>query len=114
MRSAIYYPHTQFQSEEILKTSLLLWDRVHFLVPYGGMGVYGQPALVAEAYELFAERRVPSDDEKLRAHRFVEDFIKRPLPPAFSVPPDDDSYIYSQKLLPATWEMLALSGLIKG
>jgi hypothetical protein len=34
MRSALYYPHTQIKSEHLLKTSLLLWDKVSVIAPW--------------------------------------------------------------------------------
>ena len=34
MRSALYYPHTKIRSEELLKSSLLLWDKVSSIVPW--------------------------------------------------------------------------------
>jgi hypothetical protein len=36
MRSAMYYPHITIQSENIIRTALLLWDQVHVIVPYSG------------------------------------------------------------------------------
>ena len=34
MRSALYYPHTSIRSENLIRTSLLLWDQVHVMVPW--------------------------------------------------------------------------------
>ena len=36
MRSALYYPHTEIRSVPLLKTAMLLWDHVEFIVPYSG------------------------------------------------------------------------------
>ena len=34
MRSVLCYPHTKIRSEKLLKTSLLLWDKVSFIAPW--------------------------------------------------------------------------------
>jgi hypothetical protein len=34
MRSVLCYPHTKIRSEKLLKTSLLLWDKVSFIGPW--------------------------------------------------------------------------------
>src|SRR6516225_905570 len=34
MRSALYYPHTKFHTENILKRSLLLWDKLEYIVAH--------------------------------------------------------------------------------
>jgi hypothetical protein len=103
MRSALYYPSTVIESESLLKTSLLLWDHVHIMVPWDGFRPpYSHPEQ-AEAVELIGVLRVPSDEEKRDAHSLVEDFATRPLPEAFSYKQKDSSYdwpVYSQKLLP--------------
>jgi hypothetical protein len=36
MRSALYYPHTEINSEEVMKTALLLWDELHAIAPWDG------------------------------------------------------------------------------
>lgn len=33
MRSAIYYPRTEIHSEPLMRSSLLLWDKLHTIVP---------------------------------------------------------------------------------
>jgi len=43
-----------------------------------------------KAFSLIGKCHFPSDDEKEHAHNLVEDFVKRPLPPAFSYSLDRD------------------------
>lgn len=73
MRSALYYPHTRIRSEELLKTSLLLWDKVRFITPWPEFDVkYGNPT-VQEAVELIRENHYPSESEKRQAHSLIKD-----------------------------------------
>lgn len=110
MRSALYYPHTRVQSEGLLKTALLLWDRLEMIVPDPGYkGRYHSPE-VAEALELIGVNHYPTVDEKKQAHERIEDFVTGSLPEAFfyesQKPFDPDFGIYPEKLLPETWQML--------
>jgi hypothetical protein len=110
MRSALYYPHTQIQSESLLKTSLLLWDQVEFLVPDPDYKPSYPNAAVSEAVELIGVQRCPTEDEKRDVHLKLEEFVARDLPPPFyyrSLPGQSEPYeIYPQKLLYDTWRML--------
>jgi hypothetical protein len=118
MRSALYYPYTSIQSEDLLRTSLLLWDRVYTIAPWKGYHSEppGNTKAQSEAHELIVERRVPSDEDKYRAHEFITDFAMRPLPKPFFFKSrtDHDDWeveMFSQKLLPRTWEMLAKASM---
>jgi hypothetical protein len=82
MRSAIYYPHTEI-SEELLKTALLLWDRVLYIAPGRNYRSWYNDKLMIEAVELVGESHVPNAAEKKTAHSYLEDFVSRPLPPPF-------------------------------
>jgi hypothetical protein len=110
MRSALYYPHTKIRSEELLKSSLLLWDEVRFITPWHQFGVEYGDKTVQEAFELIRENHCPSDSEKKHAHALIKDLITRPLPQPFYFRPKRDEHpdyaIYPQKLLPETWDML--------
>jgi hypothetical protein len=113
VRSALYYPFTSIQSEELIRTSLLLWDRVHVMVPWGGFGRRYGDRDHARALELIGEEHVPTYEEKKQAHEIVEDFATRPLPEAFSYAPKgdlEDWPVYRDKLLPETWEILKNTG----
>lgn len=114
MRSALYYPYTSIQSERLIRTSLLLWDKVHIIVPYEGFGFRPNDRDQARALEILGVPRVPSNAEKKKAHEIVKDFVKRPLPKPFSYRPTAnraDWAMYTQKLLPETWEILSTAGL---
>ena len=115
MRSALYYPHTKVQSEQLLKTALLLWDNLYVIVPWVGyQPLYDLPQ-ANEAFSIIGRCHHPREEEKKRAHDVVRDFLRRPLPPAFSYSPaadDIETYeIYPQKLLPDTVEMLRKRGM---
>src|SRR3546814_753324 len=73
MRSAIYYPRTQVHSKAIMKSSLLLWDRLHTIVPMQHYEPdYYDRADMAEAWELIGSPIVPMKDQKERAHEAIE------------------------------------------
>jgi hypothetical protein len=75
MRSALYYPHTEVENAGLLKTALLLWDQLEFIVPYPEYEFSYQDRLVAEAVELVGVKHSPSDEEKKQAHEYIEDFV---------------------------------------
>ena len=111
MRSALYYPHTTVESVELVKSALLLWDRLEFIVPWTSFRAKYDDPLVERAMELIGRARYPSDAEKREAHEHIEDLVTRPLPPDFFLstdrPSDFEAYeIYPQKLLPETWHLL--------
>lgn len=99
MRSALYYPHTTVQSVDLVKSALLLWDRLEFISPWPTFRAQYNDPLVAQAMELIGLARYPDDTEK------------RTLPPDFffSTPETEDIRrydIYPQKLLQESWELL--------
>jgi hypothetical protein len=108
MQSALYYPHTEIRSRYLLGTSLLLWDKVQFIVPLPNYKPYYENSDVAKAIELIGEQHYPTPAEKELAHRFVEDFVTRQLPEAFLYRDSQlgQYRIYPEKLLPETWELL--------
>jgi hypothetical protein len=115
MRSALYYPHTQIKSKQLFKTALLLWDRVTVITPWEHyIPNYDDPS-VAEAFAIIGKCHHPSSNEKKRAHELVEDFLSRPLPPAFSYMSVDGAHnsydIYPQKMLPETVHLLRKRGM---
>lgn len=113
MRSALYYPHTTIDSDEVLKTALLLWDQLEFIVPWAGYEPHYENPIGARAMELMGRPHVPTDQEKEAAHVRIEELVSRPLPPQFyigRVTKRDERYeIYPQKLMPRTWELLRYS-----
>lgn len=120
MRSALYYPHTEIHTERLLKTSLLLWDRVHVIVPYESyLSHYSVPDH-QRAHDILCVNHSPSESSKRLVHTFVEDFATRPqLPDAFfyrnlgecEIPRYE---VYPQKLLEETWRLLMESALAGG
>ena len=52
MRSALYYPHTEIRSEGLLKTSLMLWDRLHVIVPFADYQPYYYSPEATKSFEL--------------------------------------------------------------
>ena len=52
MQSALYYPFTGPKGESFLKTALLLWDNVGFIVPDADFSPYGDTAETQEALEI--------------------------------------------------------------
>jgi hypothetical protein len=76
-RTAIYYPHTGVKTTELLKSGLLLWDRVEYIAPYRpsepDIPWIGEEddLLVREAMELLLVAHVPTDEEKASAHATI-------------------------------------------
>jgi len=113
MRSALYYPHTEIQSEGLLKTALLLWDQVYVIAPWENFIPNYASSDTREAFELIGKCHLPTRDEKEHAHELVQDFLKRPLPDAFlyeekssGLFQKNDYEISSEKLLRETWDLL--------
>src|SRR5690349_10873039 len=105
MRSALYYPHTEIQSENLLKSSLLLWDRLEFIVPDPEYKPWYSNPMMERAVELFGVNRYPSARDKKLAHDHVEELATRPLPePFFYRTSIFEPYeIYPQKFMEETW-----------
>lgn len=112
MRSALYYPNTELH-ESLLKSSLLLWDEVHVIVPWPEFEPSYNSRDAREAFSLIGKCRCPSDREKARVHKLVEDFVSRPLPKAFTYRSTSSVIhgVYPQKLLPDTWKVLCRARL---
>jgi hypothetical protein len=110
MRSALYFPHTEVQSEKLLRTSLLLWDTVEYIVPDPHYPPYYQDPSMTKAIELIGKAHYPDESEKQEAHNVIEEFATRSLPEPFYYMNLGASYepyeIYPQKFMPETWELL--------
>jgi hypothetical protein len=114
MYSALYYPHTKIQDEEILKQALLLWDHIDVITPYDNFKLESDTAEAAQALELVARPRSPSKDEKKAAHDRIVGLANQQLPHwfAFDLSKEDLRYlVWPQKFLPETWEALQNSNL---
>lgn len=104
MRSALYYPHTAVNSEDIIKTALLLWDHLEFIVP----DRYFQPQYrnrdIAQAMELIGLPHPPNQFEKEETHTRIKELLNRRLPPQLYYRRPRDFHrrydIYPEKFLP--------------
>jgi hypothetical protein len=112
-RSALYYPHIELQSAALLRTNLLLWDEVHFIVPEESEDFkpeYYERPQFARAYELIGRPHYPSEKEKEDAHELILDFATRQLPDALlykdSETRAEDYQIFPDKFLEPTWQVL--------
>ncbi|MBY5366422.1 hypothetical protein HFO91_00360 [Rhizobium leguminosarum] len=113
MRSAIYYPRSQVHSRPIMQSSLLLWDKLHTIVP---MKHYRPDYLdrqdMAEAWELIGASIVPNDAQRKRMHIDMETTLKAgTLPPDLYYvgqvdQPSDPYEIWPQKLSEQTWDLM--------
>ncbi len=117
MRSAIYYPHTGLQSDRILKSALLLWDNIEFIVPFEGYGLRHEDRDIQEGLEIIGRERCPNFADKKRTHAVIEEFATRSLPDSFYYRGSALNSVYSygmwhQKLLPETWDMLQEVSLV--
>lgn len=116
MRSALYYPHTHVSNSGLVKTALLLWDRLEYIVPWKHFPTHYSNHDLAEAMELIGRPHCPAPDEQREAHARLEEMISGPLPPQFYLRRDhrrnrsweeEEPYeMYPEKLLPESWEIL--------
>ncbi len=118
MRTAIYYPHTTPATKDVLRTALLLWDELKFIVPWSGFDPPHADRAVAEAVEVIGRLAVPTGAQKREAHRRIQEFANGPLPAALAYRPLDHAlsshFMFGEKLLPDTWAMLGSRGLVGG
>jgi hypothetical protein len=117
MLSALYYPHTRIKSKSLLKTALLLWDRLEFIIPDPHFNVQYDDKEMAEAVEVIGAFRCPDEKEKKEVHERIEEFATRELPPAFyyhSNQGNQPEYaIYARKFSEETWQALEQLQLAK-
>jgi hypothetical protein len=112
----LYYPHSHVHDEKILKTALLLWDKLELIVPaHGYQAPEPPPYDVAEALEIVGVEHVVTDEEKLLAHKEIMQLVEKPLTEwlLFDVKNPDTTYaIYEPKLLDKTWAELQHAELV--
>jgi len=111
MRSAIYYPHTSVDNITLIKSALLLWDKLECIVPWPGFQKTHETDEIEEATKIVIEDRYPTEDEKREAHAHIEEVFTRALLPQFYYDTEtkrglEEYEVYPQKLLPETWKML--------
>lgn len=116
MHAALYYPFTGPKTEQFLKTSMFLWDKVDFIVPFKDFHPHSDIPLGKEAMEIIAQDYVPTDEDKERLHEELLDVCTRPIPSSFNFTlqnPDAAYDFYPQKIFDKSWQMLQESSLAK-
>lgn len=119
MHSALYYPHTTIRSTSLVRTALLTWDRLEWIVPFHGFPREFANRDIAEAMEIIGTPRVPDDQEKGATHDFIEDMLKAGVLDTFKYEPahgrgEQDYGLWSAKLAHRTWDLLGQAGLVGG
>jgi len=114
--SAVYYPYTEIHDPGLLRTSLLLWDEVHCIVPIPDWKIQyrgndeERTKEMNRAAELLLRPHEPADDEKQAAHDEIVKLAENPDMPRwfFDRPTNPQLHysIYPSKFLPATWQYL--------
>lgn len=103
MTVGLYYPHIEIQNISIIKTGLLLWDRLEFIAPHSEYRLCGPDAVTTEALDLLTQPHLPTSEEKSLAHSQIMDLSR----------PEVAYDIYTQKFLGDTWDELRGSGFGK-
>jgi len=116
MRSALYFPHTTVDNVNLVKTALLLWDKLEYIVPERRFKAAHGNHAIQRAMEIIGKARVASKEEKQEAHALIEQMANSALPPDFYLSsngrrPGKVYEMYPQKLLKETWGMLRHHGL---
>ena len=97
------------EDENILKSGLLLWDKIEFIAPDEGMLAWHSNPEAAEACELITTPHVPSEEDKQLANDAILELVTSELPSDFlfeETDPENRFSIYPQKFLPETWDAL--------
>jgi len=120
MFSAVYYPHTAIRDENFLKHGLLYWDEIEFVSPFDGYDVLPRyPETVIRELAKFTKPRVPTPEEKKRAHDQIISLLDGDMPAWLTIPrkaEEDDNRRYamfSHKLLNETWQELESRKLVR-
>lgn len=112
MNSALYYPHTDVRSEDLMKSALLTWDKLHTIIPHQGYKPdYGNNKMMAEAWELIGEGLVAKPDEQQLAHDSIAETLRTGLPMDFQFLAAKDRKIrpyeiWPQKFAAKTWDLM--------
>lgn len=117
MLTALYYPHTTLHDCSLLKTALLLWDRLEFIAPWPDYKLksFDGNRDVDEALEIVGAPLFPSREQQQQAHAAIEDLATSSLSNDFLWNQTDSTetrvLVYPQKFLPETWEVLKQTNL---
>lgn len=111
MYSALYFPHTTVHSERVIRTALLLWDQLDFIAPDRSYRPSYRNRAHEEAMEIVGRKRVPTQREKEKVHRGVQELIRYGVPESFHYSPSmydrQESYgVWPEKILDRTWRLL--------
>lgn len=116
MYTALYYPHISIGNVNLLKTALLLWDKLEYIVPDQFTRASSAERGVKEALEIIALPHLPTDEEKQMAHNQIMELTQSELPEWFFFDPINTELIYQiypEKFLPNTWRSLEEISLAK-
>ena len=120
MFSAVYYPHTAIRDENFLKHGLLYWDEIEFVSPFHGYDVMPRyPQTVIRELAKFTKPRVPTQEEKKRAHDQIMALLGDDLPSWLTIPRQAESddnrrySMFSKKLLHETWHEMERRNLVR-
>jgi len=122
MQNALYFPYIHIRTEKLLKSALLLWDQLEYVVPYPkypisyvGIGYNRKDAkILEEAHSLVCRERVPTAEERVAANERVLDLVTTPNLPSWflKLPPDKRGFaIHFEKLFDNTWTQLKQLGM---
>jgi hypothetical protein len=115
MPTALYYPHTRLENQSLLKTALVLFDKVEWIAPDEVFQPKYQIPQAKEAMEVIGERYIPSTEEQDLVHKEVERLVAKPLPEWFVFEPENQDLasqarhpyeILPGKFLDKTWRLL--------
>jgi hypothetical protein len=115
MYAALYYPYAGITDEDIIKTGLMLWDKLEYISPYPTYRPKEQTPEVESALEIISKPHLPSYDEKELVHKEVEKLVNTELPEWFVFIPENPELrygIYPQKILEKTWNLLLQSNFV--
>jgi hypothetical protein len=110
VRSAIYFPDIQINTEATMQAALLMWDQVKVIVPFQDFPIFYEDKDMAAGWELIGSTMTPDDAQQECAHQNIwallqggtsVDVLYRDNTPA-----DEIYEMYPQKLLYKTWQML--------
>lgn len=116
MPTALYYPYANIRNESILKTGLMLWDKLEFISPWDGFIQESTDPALRRALEIFVQPFLPNKQIKAIVHEQVRQLVDSGLPEWFWVIPDDPDaqyQIYPRKFLEETWEVLNEAKFVK-
>jgi hypothetical protein len=118
--SALYYPHANITDEALIRNSLLLWDQVEYITPFGkNSHERFESKHYNEAIDILTVPRLPTDSEKEEVHSRIVEQLQKGLPKSFFLDSNESVEsqmmysIYPGKLAHKTWQLLETHYLAK-